>query len=71
MSRLQILPFLSCKEKTNRGWGKITAPLRLGLIDEIDVNDNASDGKSFEYKTKIEVETPEKTATTWKSTQIS
>ena len=29
-------------------------------IDEVDVNDNALYGKSFEYKTKIVVETPER-----------
>ena len=28
-------------------------------IRDVDVNDNVSDGKSFEYKTKIEVETAE------------
>ena len=29
-------------------------------IRDVDVNDNISDGKSFEYKTKIEVETAER-----------
>ena len=29
-------------------------------IRDVDVNDNVSDGKSFEYKTKIEVETAER-----------
>ena len=31
-------------------------------IDDVDLNDNASDGQSIKYKTKIIGETPEKTS---------